>query len=310
MLAASNAPLIASFLYERFVRPNVRSALHHELASQLADHVHLVRQITGKEDGFRERAEEYLDEWASTEHGWLRRYYPPNSDEPCYDMTAAAGKAVEWLTSLEKQEFIGIESRLNTVLALLREIAEKTNADPSARIAELEKRKAQIDVEIRRIRDGHIPVMEPVQVKERFLQMVQTARALLADFREMEQNFRALDRAIRERIAAWEGTKGELLGDVLGERDAIAESDQGKSFHAFWDFLMSPIRQDEFTSLLAAAFVLDPVQELTPDPVCCASITIGWRRARRRNAPWRGCPSSSAATSTTRFGLRTGASCR
>ena len=46
----------------------------------------------------------------------------------------------------------------------------------------------------------------------------------------------------------------------------IADSDEGKSFRAFWDFLMSPTRQEELTELLTTAFALEPVQELAPDP--------------------------------------------
>ena len=55
-----------------------------------------------------------------------------------------------------------------------------------------------------------------------------TARELLADFREVEENFRKLDRQLREKIAGWHGGKGELLDDVLGSRESIAGSDQGR----------------------------------------------------------------------------------
>ena len=73
---------------------------------------------------------------------------------------------------------------------------------------------------------------------------------MLADFREVEDNFRRLDRELRERIAGWSGSKGELLDDVLGNRASISESDQGRSFHAFYDFLLSTSKQSEFTELL------------------------------------------------------------
>ena len=69
---------------------------------------------------------------------------------------------------------------------------------------------------------------------------------MLADFREVEANFRALDRELRHRVAAWGGSKGELLDDVVGNRSSIAQSDQGRTFHAFYDFLLSPARQEEF----------------------------------------------------------------
>jgi len=52
---------------------------------------------------------------------------------------------------------------------------------------------------------------------------------------------------------------------LVGERDAIADSDQGKSFRAFWDFLMSPVRQEEFSALLQVVFALKEVDALAPD---------------------------------------------
>lgn len=73
-------------------------------------------------------------------------------------------------------------------------------------------------------------------MKDRFQQFTQLARELLSDFREVEHNFRGLDRRVRERIALWQGSKGTLLEEIMGERDAISDSDQGRSFRAFWDF--------------------------------------------------------------------------
>ena len=109
-------------------------------------------------------------------------------------------------------------------------------------------------------------MLDATRIKERFVQVATTARGLLSDFREVEQNFRDLDRSVRERIATFEGGKGVLLEEIFGDRDAIVDSDQGKSFRAFWDFLMSPARQEELTVLLSKVFDLDPVRELQPDP--------------------------------------------
>ncbi len=264
LLAAAHAPLIVGFLYRSFVQPNVRTLGEQELVAKLSDYLYSLRERSG-EDAFPKPADQYLQDWAADDHGWLRKYYVPANDEPHYDITPAAERAIRWLESLEQPEFVGTESRLLTIFALLREITEKTQLDPAARIAELERRQAQISAEIERICDGQIPVMDPTQVKERFLQLASTARALLSDFRQVEQNFRTLDRSVRERVAIWEGGKGALIDDVLGQRDAITDSDQGKSFRAFWDFLMSPARQEELSSLLEAVFALDPIKGLAPD---------------------------------------------
>ena len=110
-----------------------------------------------------------------------------------------------------------------------------------------------------------MPLLDDTALKDRFQQFMVISRELLSDFREVEHNFRALDRGVRERIALWEGGKGELLEEIMGERDAIAGSDQGRSFRAFWDFLMSSARQEEFSDLLERVLALPAVAELKPD---------------------------------------------
>lgn len=86
------------------------------------------------------------------------------------------------------------------------------------------------------------------------------------DFREVEHNFRLLDRKVREKIALWEGAKGALLDEIMGERDAIGDSDQGRSFRAFWDFLMSSRRQEELSERLDQVLSLPAVAALKPEP--------------------------------------------
>lgn len=264
LLAADHGPLVASFLHRTFIVTNVRVFAQAELASKLDDYLFNLRE-TLDNNPFPKAALQYLDDWAGNERGWLRKFYPPDLDEAHFDISPATEKAIEWLTQLTGREFIGTESRLLTVFELLRQMVEGSETDPQVRIRELEKRKADIDHQIQRIQNGELDVLDDTAIKDRFQQVVTTARGLLADFREVEQNFRNLDRRVRERVAQWEGSKGALLNEIFGERDEIADSDQGKSFRAFWSFLMSPARQEELSALLNGVFTLDAVRTLRPD---------------------------------------------
>lgn len=265
LLRAEHSPLILSFLHRVFVVPNARAIAQPDLTSRLDDYLFELRERLG-EGVYPRSAAEYLDAWASDDAGYLRKYYPAaGGDEPSFDLTPAAEKAVEWVTGLRSRPFVATESRLLTVFDLLRQIVEGTEQDRGARMADLRARRHQIDSEIRRLEAGDVTLMDDAAVRDRFLQLASTARALLSDFREVEQNFRELDRGVRERIALWQGSKGELLEDIFGERDAIGDSDQGRSFRAFWDFLMSPSRQEELTSLLERVLTLPAVQALSPE---------------------------------------------
>ncbi len=264
LLRSDHAPLVASFLHRVFVVPNERVMAAADLAEALEDELYALRLHLG-EAAFPKPALEYLNDWAGPDKGWLRKFYRTGTDEAQFDLTPATEKAIAWLTQLSERQFVGTESRLLTLFDLLKQMSEGSEADPAKRIAELHKKRDDIDAEMARVLAGDVSLLDDTAVKDRFQQFMQGARELLTDFREVEHNFRQLDRRVRERIALWEGSKGALLEDIMGERDAIGDSDQGKSFRALWDFLLSSRRQEELTNLLDQVLALPAVAELNPD---------------------------------------------
>jgi hypothetical protein len=263
LLTANNAALMLSFLNKVFVEQGARSVVGAELAERLDDELFALNERLGR-GTFPQSAKAYLDDWSAPGSGWLRKYYPPDSDEPHYDATVAVEKAISWIRSLEERSFVGTESRLNTIFDLLRQMTFGTETDPEARLAELTRRRHEIDLEIERVEAGEVDVLDSAALRDRYQQVTDTAHGLLADFREVEANFRDLDRDLRSKIAAWDGAKGELLDEVLGSRESIAESDQGRTFQAFYDFLLAPSRQDELKTLLAEVEAMEAIDE--PDP--------------------------------------------
>lgn len=265
LLASPHAPLVASFLHRVFVAPNVRVMPEADLAEALEDELFALRQQLAA-DAYPKGAVEYLNDWCAPDKGWLRKFYKPGTDEAQFDLTPATEKAIAWLGSLTDRPFVGTESRLLTLFALLEQIGAGTEADPVKRVEELRQKRDALDAEIAGVLAGDAPLLDDTAVRERFLQFQQLARELLADFREVEHNFRQLDRRVREKIALWAGSKGALLDQVMGERDAIGDSDQGRSFRAFWDFLMSSRRQEALSERLDQVLALPAVAALRPEP--------------------------------------------
>ena len=265
LLASQHAPLVASFLQRVFVVPNVRTMSEADLAEALEDELFGLREQQGAE-AYPKAALEYLNDWASADKGWLRKFYKPGTDEAQFDLTPATEKAITWLVSLTERSFVGTESRLLTLFALLDQIGAGTEADPIKRADDLRKKRDEIDAELARVLAGDVPLLDDTAVKDRFQQFAQLARELLADFREVEHNFRQLDRRVREKIALWQGAKGALLDEIMGERDAISDSDQGRSFRAFWEFLMSGQRQEELSARLDQVLALPAIADLKPEP--------------------------------------------
>lgn len=260
LLRAGNVVLILSFLGQFFVDANRGACPASVVAAALDDHLYALNAELTTDAGeprFPRAARAYLEDWAATDAAYLRRFYPPDDDEVHYEVTPAFEKAYAWVSTLEGRTFVGTASRLHTVVELLRQIVHGTEPDAAVRLAELRRRRDELDAAIATVESGVITMLDDTAVRDRYQQLSTTARELLSDFREVEDNFRLLDRAAREKIAAWDGSKGALLADLVGSRSEIAGSDQGRSFQAFYDFLLSDSRQIELTGLLARVSAMD-----------------------------------------------------
>lgn len=249
LLRVRNAPLILSFLGAYFIDESRGAVPAGALVAALDDHLYAIHR--SEPERYTAAPEAYLEDWSSSEAAWLRCFYPMSSEEVHYEATPALEKAHRWVESLQERSFVGTESRLQTLVDLLRQIVHGSQTDPQMRIAELEHRRDVIEAELTAAREGRFSVLDDTALRERYQQFSSTARELLSDFREVEENFRMLDRSAREKIAGWEGGKGDLLVDLVTTRTDISASDQGRSFQAFCDFLLSEGRQDELAELIA-----------------------------------------------------------
>lgn len=261
LLRAQHAPLAVSFFIKAFTGPNQRDIGRQELIDHLDDVLFGLREVFG-EDRFPRPAGEYLDEWAAPERAWLRKYYVPGQDEPRYDLTAAAEDVVRWVESLSGRDFVATQSRLTSIFAVLKALVQQSETDPEVRLAELQRQRDGIDAEMQRIRDGNIRVMTAPEALDHFQQLTTLAKDLLSDFREVEQNFRKLDRQVREQIATWDGSQGELLASIFANQQDISGSLQGRTFQGFWDYLMSPQLRTELRDLLHRATQIDALANL------------------------------------------------
>ena len=278
LLRSPHAALLLSFFASVFVDTNSGGRPAAELVGLLDDELYALNARLGA-DTFRRSAQAYLDDWAAPERGWLRKYYPAGTDEPHYDLSPPVEKALLWLQDLRPRDVVGTESRLSTLFELLRQMVFGAEPDPRRRLDELRRRRVELDAEIARAERGEVDLLDPLQQRDRYYQFTRNARELLADFRQVEANFRDLDRSLRARIAGWAGSKGELLDDIVDNRSGIVESDQGRSFQALIDFLLSRQRQAELSDLLAR---LGEVESVAGQDARLATVHFDWIEAGER----------------------------
>jgi len=250
-----NAQWVIPFLFKAFKTENILSlpepALIGQLAEELRNHSEGIEDLEEARIEFGEdeesRARKYLLNWVQRR---LLQDFPDGDAVTQYQLSAHTEKLFQWLVSLEKRQFVGTESRFRFLFQTLREMVEYTEDDSLKRLEELKNRKAEIDKEIKRIEMGFKPeIYTNAQLRERLEWFTRLSHELLSDFREVEDNFKFIHRHIVEQHTRAEVNKGAIVGYAFEAYDALRKSDQGKSFYAFWDFLVSRAGQEEWRLL-------------------------------------------------------------
>ncbi|HVW61079.1 MAG TPA: DUF3375 domain-containing protein [Puia sp.] len=266
-----NAHWVIPFLFKAFKTENILSlpepGLISLLAEELRNHSEGIEDLEEARIEFGEdeesRARKYLLNWVQRR---LLQDFPDAEAVTQYQLSAHTEKLFQWLQSLEKRQFVGTESRFRFLFQTLREMVEYTEDNAAKRLEELKNRKAEIDKEIKRIEMGFKPeIYTNAQLRERLEWVTRLSHELLSDFREVEDNFKYIHRHIVEQHTKAEVHKGAIVGYAFEAYDALRKSDQGKSFYAFWDFLVSRAGQEEWRELTEQLLLLLRDREIEGD---------------------------------------------
>ena len=192
-------------------------------------------------DTYEEKAAKYVKRW--TENGFLTNYR--NEDgEIYYELSSHSSKVIDWLSGLKREEYIGTESKFKSIITQLRELVEYTSEDREKRLQILEDKKLEIEQQIQRLQMG-----DDVKIFEDKL-----AKELLSDFKDVDDNFKNIIKDIYQKQIDPTLNKGGILQYTFDALDELKSSSQGKSFYAFWEFLLSRDMQDELEQLINSLF--------------------------------------------------------
>ena len=239
LLRSPHFALLASFLHRAFLAKNRRAIPYQELIDALEHHLQDIPDSHGPEL-FPKSARAYVDDWINSRGGYLRKYLPLQSDEPECDLLPEIEKALRWIEEMQGRRFVGTESRLKLLLELIGDLVHGTTEDSATKLVTLRARKAEIEQAICAVELGQDTGMSATQIRERLFLLGDLSRQLLGDFRQVEANFRTLDKETRKTITRSNQHKGLVLDQVFGDQDVIDSSDEGQSFSAFFELLMTP----------------------------------------------------------------------
>jgi Protein of unknown function (DUF3375) len=258
LFRGSNAAMILTFLHRAFKEHDEIAIPESRLRARLENFIEDLRVY--RPDVLPRAAAEYLAEWCNAEQLLLRRLYSESEDEAVFELTAASERALLWLEDLQARPFVAAESRLELIVRQLEEIVLFSTSDADSRIAALEAQQLALQSQIDTIRAARIAeAYSSVQLTERFANVLDLARGIAADFRQLEENFKEVARALAETQADPDTTKGTMVGHLLDTHAALRASPQGQSFYTFWRYLASPDRQEHWRTLTRQVYLIKTI---------------------------------------------------
>jgi len=265
LLSSGRNPMfIISFFIQIFSNETILS--EEKLLIKLSDFIENKNIETDDEydikfsDTFYEKAKKYIKKWS--DDGFLSNY-EGDKGEFYYELSVHTEKTLRWLNSLKKKEFVGTESKFKSIFSQLQELVEFTSDDKEQRIAELEKRKLEIERQIQDLEIGeNIVVFDTYQIKSRLNEITQSAKELVFDFKEVEENFKNITQEIHKKHTDLDFSKGNILAYTFDAIDELKLSEQGKSFYAFWEFLLTKTKQNLWLELIKTLFTAIEKREI------------------------------------------------
>lgn len=265
LLRSPNAPLTLTFLHRAFKEHHDISIPESRLRARLENFLDEAR--SNRPGSYAQGASDYLSLWCGDEQLLLKKLYSDVADEPVFELTTAAERVMQWVEDLHSKPFISAESRLELIFRNIEEIVLFSTSDAEKRVEALRAQQAELQAQIDSIESNQAAeAYTPVQLTERFSNTLDLARGLAGDFRQLEENFKEVARALAQAHHEPGATKGGMVGQLLDTHAALKHSSQGQSFYAFWNLLSSPNRQQRWRELTRQIYRLEGI-----DPVLRAN---------------------------------------
>lgn len=236
LLSATKAPATLAILQSVFPAGD-RRLDRSELVARVSVHVDLLH-----DDEQQTRAADYVDSWVR--EGYLTRRDDPGTLETTFEPSPATVDAIQFIAGLEEHRPTTTESRLTLVMQQFERLAEDTEGNRDVRLRTLQRRRAEIERQIQELSEGELMLPSAEHSADRLRDILQIADELSGDFLQYREDLRAVDLHIREQILSPEGSRGEILEQLLAGDDLLGQSTVGKTFTAFFRLLNDP-RQNE-----------------------------------------------------------------
>lgn len=233
LLASDNAPETIGYLQLLLYDQNQSLTV-----SVFVERLKLLLNDMSEETINDAQAQTRMNSWRNA--GYIAIRYTEEQQEPVVELTAAAHEAIRFIAGQRVNRISPTESRLELVIHAVRKLVMDTDLNEADRIARLEEDKRRIDEQIKAVKAGRMDTITEVEIKAQIYDLLQMLENLNGDFYRVRDRFRDLSEELHEDILRNDGTASSILSDFFAGYDRIGDSEEGKTFKAFYAFLNNP----------------------------------------------------------------------
>lgn len=263
ILKSRSSAFVLTFLYNTFYVNNISSISYDEFSQKLENFIEENRELeeeleedmgidekegaisfAQKDIGQRIRA--YTDSWLSDNKHYIRRFRNSEKVETI-ELDSATSRLLPFLNRILNSDVIGTESAFNNILTQLGSLAEDMESNPQKRIEKLEREIRKLEQEKAEIqKTNKVKALDKRATLERLKDVESRAREMLADFSQVEENFREIMSKLAQKQAELDASKRKILGYTFELHNNLMASPQGQSFNSFWSYMISH-REDQIS---------------------------------------------------------------
>lgn len=263
ILKSRSAAFVLTFLYNTFYVNNISSLPYDEFSQKLetfiAENQELEEELEkdiGIEDvayidffaqkDIGQRIRTYTDSWLSDNKHYIRRYRN-NEKVETIELDSATSRLLPFINRILNSDIIGTESAFNNILIQLGSLADDMESNPQKRIEKIEREIRKLEQEKAEIKKTNkVKALDKRATLERLKDVESRAREMLADFNQVEENFREIMSKLAQKQAEGDTSKRKILGYTFELHNELKLSPQGQSFDSFWSYMISH-REDQIS---------------------------------------------------------------
>lgn len=242
LLASRRAPLMLSCLEALFEHQRDGVPFDHAvqaLAEMLAAHAN--------QPDFEIDAADITTQARRELRDWIRRALVTEREGRIHE-TDALKTALRFVAQLDQRVMTSTASRLAVVQREIDNLATALDPNPQSRADQIERRIEDLQQQLAQVRAGRLPLLTEAQAVENIREVYALATSLRADFRRVEDSWRAADRTLRQAILSAQQHRGAVVDQLLDGHASLLNTQEGRVFESFQQQLDN---QSELTEMRA-----------------------------------------------------------